>query len=74
MNAEQEFFDRVWVCGMAGKSPPEHHRAEGTPEGIIKGMLDSKKRVEKKKLGPWDDFEWEMLSGKLSALPVGAWG
>lgn len=39
---------------------------------IWKGALASAKRVEDKygieNVGPWSDFEWGMLSGKLSAL------
>jgi Restriction endonuclease len=67
--AEDEFFTKVWY---GRKSPAEHYRAQGTPEDIIKGMLKSKREAEKrfgkKNLGPWSDFEWGMLSGKLSAL------
>jgi hypothetical protein len=48
----------------------------GAPEtvqrDVWKGALKSAKRVEreygKKNLGPWDDFEWGMINGKLSAL------
>jgi hypothetical protein len=51
-------------------------RAAGAPEivqrGVWKGALKAAKRVErrygKKNLGPWDDFEWGMINGKLSAL------
>lgn len=35
------------------------------------GMLASMKRTEEEfpgELGPWDDFEWGMINGKLSAL------
>jgi hypothetical protein len=37
-----------------------------------KGALKAARRVEreygKKNLGPWDDFEWGMINGKLSAI------
>ena len=39
---------------------------------VWKGALKAARRVErdygKKNLGPWDDFEWGMINGKLSAL------
>jgi hypothetical protein len=39
-------------------------------------MLEAAKRVERKyskrNLGPWDDFEWAMINGKLSSPPVRA--
>jgi len=39
---------------------------------VWKGALEAARRVEgrygKKNLGPWDDFEWGMVNGKLSAL------
>lgn len=69
LSAEDEFETKVWY---GRKSSAENYRAQGTPEYIIKGMLKAKraaeKRFGKKNLGPWDDFEWGMLSGKLSAL------
>ena len=43
-----------------------------TPRHIYGGARKSAKKLEKryglKNLGPWDDFEWGMLNGKLSAL------
>jgi hypothetical protein len=69
LEAESEFFTKVWY---GRKAPAERYRAEGTPEYIIKGMLKAKREAEKrygkKNLGPWTDFEWGMLSGKLSAI------
>lgn len=51
-------------------------RPPGAPETIqrdvLKGALKAARRVErrygKKNLGPWDDFEWGMINGKLSSL------
>jgi hypothetical protein len=67
--AEDEHETKVWY---GRKMPAEVYRERGTPENIIKGMLKAKrlaeKRFGKKNLGPWTDFEWGMLSGKLSAL------
>ena len=40
--------------------------------GVWEGAEKSARRVEQKygleELGPWDDFEWGMINGKLSAL------
>ena len=72
LKAEEEFLDRVWhdrhqlfrARVNAGKS--------GAQLEIWKGALKSAKRVEekygKKNLGPYSDFEWGMINGKLSAL------
>ena len=39
---------------------------------VLKAALKAARNVErrygKKNLGPWDDFEWGMINGKLSAL------
>lgn len=37
-------------------------------KGAIKSARNVERRYGKKNLGPWDDFEWGMINGKLSAL------
>jgi hypothetical protein len=37
-------------------------------EGALKAAKRVERRYGKKNLGPWDDFEWGMINGKLSAL------
>jgi hypothetical protein len=50
---------------------PKRHQST-TVEDIWAGALAAAKRTEDEvgleNLGPWDDFEWGMLNGKLSAL------
>lgn len=72
LDALEEFFDKVWY---------DRHQtlmyrvAEGErdidPE-ILTVAKQAARRVEEKhgkdQLGPWSDFEWGMLNGKLSAL------
>lgn len=48
------------------------YRHDQTLDTVWEGALAAAKRTEdevgKENLGPWDDFEWGMLNGKLSAL------
>lgn len=71
--AEQEFFDRIWY----GRSLSREIRLEddgemGPVEDLRRIAGPGRRRVEEKygvsNLGPYDDFEWGMLNGKLSAL------
>jgi hypothetical protein len=52
--------------------PITNHETRPIQRDIWEGALKSPAKVEKRfgieNLGPWDDFEWGMLNGKLSAL------
>jgi hypothetical protein len=54
------------------KKTPGVYDSRTTPRHIFEGARKSATRVEKQygleNLGPWDDFGWGMLNGKLSAL------
>jgi len=52
--------------------PVKDHESRPIQRDFWEGALKSAAKVEKKfgleNLGPWDDFEWGMINGKLSAL------
>jgi hypothetical protein len=52
--------------------PVKDHSTRPIQRDIWEGALKAAKKVERKygvkNLGPWDDFEWGMINGKLSAL------
>jgi hypothetical protein len=52
--------------------PVKDHLRRPIQRNVWEGALKAAARVEKKygleNLGPWDDFEWGMINGKLSAL------
>jgi hypothetical protein len=52
--------------------PVKDHERRPIQRDIWEGALKAAAKVEKRfgleNLGPWDDFEWGMLNGKLSAL------
>ncbi len=70
--AEEEFFDRVWYMRSLIGEGEDGRQGRSLPEDIFKGMMASRKKVEarygKENLGPYSDFEWGMIHGKLSAL------
>ncbi|MHA6730268.1 PIN domain-containing protein [Devosia sp. A369] len=60
---------KVLPEGVYSRDP---HKANEILDTIWEGALKATKRVEdeigKENLGPWEDFEWGMLNGKMSAL------
>jgi hypothetical protein len=70
--AEEEFFDRIWYqrhlawmqrveAGESTHSPQLLRQAEEAAQKV-------RNRWGEENLGPYDDFEWGMINGKLSAL------
>lgn len=64
--AEDEFSDKVWY----DRHQLLNHKK--TDKEILKAALKNAKEIEKKykkkNLGPYTDFEWGMINGKLSTL------
>jgi HJR/Mrr/RecB family endonuclease len=67
--AEKEMFDKVWY-GRSEKDPASAHPHLGP--AMIDKILAAQKRVEDTygydEVQPGDQFEWGLLSGKLSTL------
>lgn len=83
LDAMDELVDKVWYNRHQNRMwGIESGEIEVVPEGterygnnvihedILKGAMKSAKRVEDSydNVGPWSDFEWGMINGKLSAL------
>lgn len=84
LKASEELLDKIWYnrhqnlriqiemgeIKLVGKQKMTDRNV--CQRDIWAGAQKSAKRLEKKygpkNLGPWDDFEWGMLNGKLSAL------
>jgi hypothetical protein len=66
--AEEELFDRIWYQ----RSLNHEYRTDVDLEALRRIAGPGRARVEAKygveNLGPYSDFEWGMLNGKLSAL------
>lgn len=70
-NAIDELYNKIWYnrhCNLKHRV----EKGENVNPEIWKGALEAAARVEQKygleNLGPWGDFEWGMMNGKLSAL------
>ncbi|GMR16248.1 MAG: hypothetical protein BMS9Abin31_0567 [Gammaproteobacteria bacterium] len=83
LDAMDELFDKVWYNRhknlrydiKAGdiRIVPDDSKEYGNEvihENVLKIAIQAAERIEEKydDVGPWDDFEWGMLNGKLSAL------
>jgi Restriction endonuclease len=72
LTAEEEFFDRVWYDRHQLLRQSEREGGSKTPRVVLKGARAAAKRVEakygRKNLGPYTEFDWGMINGKLSAL------
>ncbi|MBA7481465.1 hypothetical protein ES707_16937 [subsurface metagenome] len=72
VEAEEEFFSKVWYGRhKLIETMVESGRKKVDPkiwQGALKAARKAERKYGKEQLGPWDDFEWGMLSGKLSAL------
>ena len=67
-----ELIDKVWYNRhLVLRQKVQDGREKCDPK-IMAGAIKSAKRVEKKygrnALGPYSDFDWGMMNGKLSAL------
>lgn len=62
----------IEIVNELGTTEKGHYRQDqitcGTLEAALAAGEQARKEVGEENLGPWDDFEWGMLNGKLSAL------
>ncbi len=72
LDALDELTDKVWYNRHQNLRIMVESGQEDVDPGIWKQALEKAKELEDKygidNLGPYDDFEWGMLNGKLSAL------
>lgn len=70
--AMEALFDKVWYNRHWNMLDAIERGKEKISPAVLKLALEAARRKEeqygKDQLGPWDDFEWGMLNGKLSAL------
>lgn len=73
MEAEKEFFDRVWYnrkLVMLGsiREGREELPSEEIMDGMTRGMRECEETYGGADNLVYDDFEWGMVNGKLSTL------
>lgn len=71
-SAEEEFFEKIWFDRHMSLRYSVETRKTAVDSKIWEGALSSAQEMIDKygenNLGPYSDFEWGMLNGKLSAL------
>jgi len=71
-NAIIELLDKIWYDRHQGLLENVGAGEEKVDKDILRGAIQAAKKVENKygldNLGPYTDFEWGMMNGKLSAL------
>lgn len=71
--AEQEFFDKIWyVRKLILEEKIEAGERDPLPPEVVKRARASMRAIEERygadNVGPWDDWGWGFVNGKLSAL------
>lgn len=71
--AEKEFFDKVWyVRSLIGQEKVDAGERDAPDEKLQAQIDAARQRVRDTygadNVGPWDDWEWGFVNGKLSAL------
>lgn len=71
-NRHKVYEERIEAGEIKLRPYPGKYDPDGCDPEIWKGALAAAKKMEEQygleNLGPWNDFEWGMMNGKLSAL------
>ncbi|MEU4836405.1 PIN domain-containing protein [Streptosporangium sp. NPDC023615] len=73
LEAEREYFDKIWyVRSLIRQEKEPHGEADSVPEELAAQIESTMRRIENRygveNVGPWDDWGWGFVHGKLSAL------
>jgi hypothetical protein len=73
LEAEQEFFDKIWyVRKLIRQEKVDAGESDPLPADLAEQVESATRRIQEKygveNVGPWDDWGWGFVHGKLSAL------
>jgi len=73
LEAEQELYDKIWYVRQLIRSENiENGEHEQLPSGLEAQAAEAIRAIEERygigNVGPWDDWGWGFINGKLSAL------